>query len=166
MSPANLSPSAQRVQAALAARDIDLHVLELSESTRTADDAANAVGCEVGQIAKSLVFRGRQSDAPILFVVSGANRVNVSRVASVVGEKLSKADADFVRLHTGFSIGGVPVKSDLDRAWQDYCGWRVNYDRALANLCELVKAPYAPWSCDRSAPLYRKDGSAYPRPRT
>ena len=165
MSPANLSPSAQRVQAALAARDIDLHVLELSESTRTADDAANAVGCEVGQIAKSLVFRGRQSDAPILFVVSGANRVNVSRVASVVGEKLSKADADFVRLHTGFAIGGVPVKSDLDRAWRDFGGWRVNYDRTLINLCEFVKAPYAPWSSDRSAPLYRKDGSAYPRPR-
>jgi Cys-tRNA(Pro) deacylase len=104
----NLSTSAQRVQEALTAQDIDLQVFELSASTRTAGDAAEAVGCDVGQIAKSLIFRVQDSGNPILIIVSGANRVNLKQAAFVVGESLSKADANFVRNHTGFAIGGVP----------------------------------------------------------
>ena len=79
---------------------------------------------------------------------------------------ISLSREEFDAVCANLSGGGVPVKPDLDQAWQDFGGWRVNYDRALTSLCELVNAPYAPWSSDRSAPLYRSDGSAYPRPRT
>lgn len=106
--PAELSASAQRVQAALAHSGLTLEVIELPASTRTAVDAAQAIGCQVGQIAKSLVFRARDSARPILVIASGSNRVNVQAVGQLVGEPIAKADADFVRQHTGFAIGGVP----------------------------------------------------------
>ncbi len=102
-----LSPSAQRVQDALAARGLSCQVIELPASTRTAQEAANAVGCAVGQIVKSLVFRGTQTGRPILALVSGANRVNEARLGDLAGEPVAKADAAFVRAHTGFAIGGV-----------------------------------------------------------
>jgi prolyl-tRNA editing enzyme YbaK/EbsC (Cys-tRNA(Pro) deacylase) len=103
-----LSPSARRVQQALSALGFSLRVVELPASTRTAVEAAQAVGCEVGQIVKSLVFKGEHSSRPILILVSGANRVDQAKVALTTGEPLGKADADFVRQHTGFAIGGVP----------------------------------------------------------
>ncbi len=104
-----LSPSAQKVQAALLERGFGhLVVQELSDSTRTAQEAAAAVGCAVEQIVKSLVFRGTLSGKAYLFLVSGANRVDESKAASITGEPLSKADAGFVRGVTGFAIGGVP----------------------------------------------------------
>ena len=106
--PQSLSPSAQKVQDALLAFGLDLQVLELPSSTRTAVEAAQAVGCDVGQIVKSLVFRGAHSGIPVLLLVSGRNRVNEQAVAGVLGEPIGKADADFVRQHTGFVIGGVP----------------------------------------------------------
>lgn len=107
MSP-ELSSSAQKVQAALQKLGMDLQVVELPGSTRTALEAAQAVGCEVGQIVKSLVFKGKRSERPVLVVASGANRVDERRVEALIGEPLGKADADFVRQHTGFVIGGVP----------------------------------------------------------
>jgi len=85
-----------------------LQVVELPASTRTALEAASAVGCQVGQIVKSLVFRRQDSEAPLLILASGANRVNEAGVQALLGEAVGKADADFVRLHTGFAIGGVP----------------------------------------------------------
>jgi prolyl-tRNA editing enzyme YbaK/EbsC (Cys-tRNA(Pro) deacylase) len=103
-----LSASAQKVQAALAARGFALPVVELPQSTRTSAEAAAAVGCSVGQIAKSLIFRAAKSDRPVLVLTSGANRVSESAVAALVGEPLAKADADYVRARTGFVIGGVP----------------------------------------------------------
>jgi prolyl-tRNA editing enzyme YbaK/EbsC (Cys-tRNA(Pro) deacylase) len=103
-----LSASAQKVQQALAGFGLDCRVKELGESTRTAVDAALAVGCDVGQIVKSLVFRGKTSGAGIFVVASGANRVNEKLLAALVGEKIDKADADFAREQTGFAIGGVP----------------------------------------------------------
>jgi len=103
-----LSPSAQKVQQALASFGLDCRVKELGESTRTALDAAQAVGCDVGQIVKSLVFRGKTSGAGVFVVASGANRVNEKLLAALVGEKIDKADADFVREQTGYAIGGVP----------------------------------------------------------
>ena len=106
--PETLSPSAQRVQDALREFGLDLQVLELPASTRTAIEAARAVGCDVGQIVKSLVFRRAHSGNPVLILVSGSNRVNEQSVAAVLGEPIGKADADFVRQHTGFVIGGVP----------------------------------------------------------
>ena len=103
-----LSPSASKVQQALEKAGFSLSVVELPDSTRTAAEAAQAVGCQVGQIVKSLVFKGRRSLKPILVVASGANRVNESRIEALIGEPLGKADAEFVRQHTGFAIGGVP----------------------------------------------------------
>lgn len=102
-----LAPSAQRVQVALRARGLSLRVKEFPASTRTAQDAASAVGCEVGQIVKSLVFKSASGKA-ILVVASGANRVDEAAIAHALGEKIGKADADFVREQTGFVIGGVP----------------------------------------------------------
>jgi prolyl-tRNA editing enzyme YbaK/EbsC (Cys-tRNA(Pro) deacylase) len=104
---ASLSASAQRVQDALTALGLPCRVVELPASTRTAQEAADAVGCSVGQIVKSLVFRGAQTDTPILVLASGANRVHEARLAELAGQPIAKADAAFVRAHTGFSIGGV-----------------------------------------------------------
>ncbi|MGK0618737.1 YbaK/EbsC family protein [Meiothermus cerbereus] len=104
-----LSPSAQKVQEALHRRGFDhLQVQELSASTRTAQEAASAVGCAVGQIVKSLIFRGATSTKPYLLLVSGANRVDLPRLEAYLGEQLEKPDAEYVRRVTGFAIGGVP----------------------------------------------------------
>ena len=99
------SSSALKVQATLGDR---FQVLEFDASTRTAADAAAAIGCTVAQIAKSLIFRGEQSQRPVLVVASGASRVDETKVAAALGETIARADADFVREATGFSIGGVP----------------------------------------------------------
>ena len=106
--PQNLSSSAMKVQEALNQYGLSCQVVEMPQSTRTAEDAARAVGCQVGQIVKSLVFQGNQSHQAILVATSGANRVNEKKVAALISEPLSKADADFVREKTGFAIGGVP----------------------------------------------------------
>jgi len=81
--------------------------MELPQSTRTANDAAKAIGCEVAQIAKSLVFRSTSGE-PILVIASGTNRVNEATIAEAIGEAIGKAAAEFVRERTGFAIGGVP----------------------------------------------------------
>lgn len=105
----NLSTSAQRVQDYLTQQGLaHLQVQELSASTRTAQEAADAVGCTVGQIVKSLIFRGAKTSKPYLLLVSGSNRVDVHRIEESIGEKLEKPDADYVRQVTGFAIGGVP----------------------------------------------------------
>ena len=102
-----LKESAKRVQAALAARGFAFEVREFPAGTRTSAEAA-AIGCAVGQIAKSLVFRARESGRPVLVIASGANRVDETAVGALLGEKIGRADADFVRAATGFAIGGVP----------------------------------------------------------
>ncbi len=103
-----LSPSAQKVQDALDVLGIQLKVVELPDSTRSAAEAAQAIGCTVGQIAKSLIFRGAQTGRPVLVIASGANRVDEKKIGALAGEPIGKADADFVRQRTGFAIGGVP----------------------------------------------------------
>ena len=103
-----LSPAAARVQAALHAAGLELRVIELPASTRTAADAAAALGCSVAQIVKSLVFRTVNSHEAVLVLASGGNRVDEQRVGVQLGEPIEKANADFVRQRTGFSIGGVP----------------------------------------------------------
>jgi prolyl-tRNA editing enzyme YbaK/EbsC (Cys-tRNA(Pro) deacylase) len=103
-----LSASALKVQEALRALGVECKVAELPGSTRTAIEAAAAVGCTVGQIVKSLVFTGKVSGKPLLALVSGSNRVDEKKLARLAGEATGKADADFARLHTGFAIGGVP----------------------------------------------------------
>ena len=103
-----LKPSAQKVQDALNALGTKIFSIhELPDSTRSAAEAAQAVGCQVGQIAKSLIFKTKTSQRPVLVIASGPNRVVENKIAALVGEKISKADADFVRQHTGFAIGGV-----------------------------------------------------------
>jgi len=104
----SLSASAQKVQDTLTDLGFNMQVVELPNSTRTAVEAAQAVGCHVGQIVKSLIFRALKSDRPILVVASGSNRVNEALISRQVGEPLGKADANFVRERTGFAIGGVP----------------------------------------------------------
>lgn len=103
-----LSASASRVEQALRERGLATEVRQMPDSTRTAQEAAAALGCDVGQIAKSLVFRGERSGAPVLVIASGADRVDERRLAEVIGEPVVKPDADFVRERTGFGIGGVP----------------------------------------------------------
>jgi Cys-tRNA(Pro) deacylase len=103
-----LSPSAQKVQDALHALGFDLTVIEHAESTRTAQEAADRVGVTLGQIVKSLIFKGKKSGKPILVLTSGANRVDEKRIKAYSGEKIGRADPDFVREVTGFAIGGVP----------------------------------------------------------
>ncbi|WP_069801250.1 YbaK/EbsC family protein [Thermogemmatispora onikobensis] len=105
---AHLSPAARRVQEALTAGGFRCEVVELPTSTRTASEAARAVGCALGQIVKSLVFRGRESGRPILVEASGANRVDEGCLGELVGEPIERANADFVKERTGFAIGGVP----------------------------------------------------------
>ena len=103
-----LSTSAQKVQDALKKGGFTSQVVELADSTRTAREAAEAIGCRVEQIVKSLVFRGKQTNKPVLVVASGQNRVNEKRLGELAGEAIAKGDANFVRQHTGFVVGGVP----------------------------------------------------------
>ena len=103
-----LKSSARKVQEALGARGFANEVVELPSSTRTAAEAAAAVGCEVGQIVKSLVFRGSQSGRAVLVVASGSHRVDEGALSTLLGEDVEKASAEFVREQTGFAIGGVP----------------------------------------------------------
>lgn len=103
----SLKESAQRVQDLLAEWGYANKVVELPDSARTAQEAADAIGCEVAQIAKSIIFRLKSSDKPLLVVASGANRVNERLIAGKLNDRLGKADADYVRERTGFVIGGV-----------------------------------------------------------
>ena len=103
-----LSDSASRVQDYLTERGFSFEVRELPGSTRTAQEAADSIGCEVAQIAKSLVFREKETNLPVLVIASGSNRVDLSKIESGTGLKLGKADANFVREHVGFAIGGIP----------------------------------------------------------
>lgn len=99
--------SVQRVQNALSELGYANRIVELPDSCRTAREAADAIGCQVAQIAKSIIFRLSESGKPLLVVASGVNRVNEKRISGRLQEKLAKADADFVRERTGFVIGGV-----------------------------------------------------------
>ncbi len=104
----NLSPSAQKVQDALTALGLPCRVIEHLESTRTAQEAADRVGVTLGQIVKSLVFRGKTSGKGMLILTSGANRVDEKIISQLAGEPIGRADPEFVRAMTGYAIGGVP----------------------------------------------------------
>jgi prolyl-tRNA editing enzyme YbaK/EbsC (Cys-tRNA(Pro) deacylase) len=95
-----------RFETWLATMDSGIAVKEFPQGTRTAPDAARAVGCELGQIVKSLVFIA--AGRPVVALVSGANRLDERRLAAVAGDPVSKADAETARAATGYSIGGVP----------------------------------------------------------
>jgi len=101
-----LSPAAQRVQELLRAQGSQSQVRQFATTARTSAEAAAAIGCEVAEIAKSLVFRAA-SGKPVLVIASGINRVDEKKVAAALGESIGKADAAFVRDRTGYAIGGV-----------------------------------------------------------
>jgi prolyl-tRNA editing enzyme YbaK/EbsC (Cys-tRNA(Pro) deacylase) len=103
-----LSASAARVQEALHGAGLTVKVFEHRAPARTAQEAAQVLGCELGQITKSLVFRGVRSGAPLLVLTSGVNRVDLEKAAHHAGEPLVKADAAFTREVTGYAIGGIP----------------------------------------------------------
>lgn len=104
----SLKKSAISVQKALTQKGLECKVIELSDSARTAEEAATALGCDVAQIVKSLIFKTKESHRPVLVLASGPNRVNEKIITRYIGEKITKADADFVRGITGFAIGGIP----------------------------------------------------------
>jgi len=111
----SLSPSSQKVQDALRVLGFSNQVMELQSTTRTSAEAAQAVGCRVEQIAKSILFQGKNSHKPILVIASGVNRVNEKKIEEFISEPLGKADADYVRNRTGFVIGGVPPIGHLEK---------------------------------------------------
>ena len=115
-----MSKSLKRVRAALEAAGIDTEIVE-TPLARTAADAAAALGCDVDQIAKSIVFRGETSGQAILFITAGGNRVDGNKASSLAGEPLGKADAALIRAQTGFAIGGVSPVGHLNpiRAFAD-----------------------------------------------
>ena len=106
--PASLHASPRRVSEAAQALGLEIAVHVMAHSTRTAEEAAAACACKVGQIVKSLVFKGRGSGKALLFLVAGDNRLDEKVAAELAGEALEKPDARFVREETGFAIGGVP----------------------------------------------------------
>ena len=126
MSDALSSPSVQRVRRALDEAGVASEIVELPGAARTAKAAAHFLGCDVGQIANSLVFR-TQSHQAILVMSSGAKRVDLARLGTVAGEAVGKADAEFVRGATGFAIGGVapvghatPLRTFVEQSLAEY----------------------------------------------
>lgn len=103
-----LSDSAKRVQDFLSAMGFFFEVKELPGSARTAQEAADSIGCSVSQIAKSLVFRDKEIDRPILVIASGSNRVDLGKIEKTTGLKLGKADGKYVKERVGYAIGGIP----------------------------------------------------------
>lgn len=116
-----MSKSLKRVEAALEKAGLRVQIREMDESTRTAEDAARAVGCEVDQIAKSIIFCGKDSGHVVLFLTAGGNRVDADKATAVAGQALGKADANQIRAETGFAIGGVSPVGHLAQleTWLD-----------------------------------------------
>ncbi len=139
-----LSPSAQRVQDALAAAGIAARIVEYDVPARTSAEAAAVLGCTVGQIAKSLVFRAA-SGAPVLVIASGAHRVDEAKVAALASEPIGKADAAFVRAATGYAIGGIPPLAHAQ-------GMRTFVDRNLAQYATVYAAGGTPHAMFPIAP--------------
>jgi prolyl-tRNA editing enzyme YbaK/EbsC (Cys-tRNA(Pro) deacylase) len=143
--PEALSESAQRVQDALAAQGVSCQVVELPQTTRTASEAAEAIGCSVGQIAKSLIFKGKDSGRPVLVIASGKHRVDEKRIGELLGEAIGRADADYVREKTGFVIGGVPPLAHSTTP-------ATFIDEALTEYAEIWAAAGTPFAVFRLTP--------------
>lgn len=103
-----LSRKAKRVQDVIREKGFEFTVRELPDSTRTAKDAAKALGCTTAQIAKSLVFMDKDANLPVLVIASGINRVSLEKIKQATGRTLVQADGKFVKDRVGFAIGGVP----------------------------------------------------------
>ncbi len=141
----SLSSAAQKVQDALIAQGFSYQVVELPQTTRTAAEAALAVGCQVEQIAKSIIFKTRQTGRPLLVIASGINRVDEHRLSELAGEKIEKPDADFVREKTGFVIGGIPPTGHIHKL-------ETYIDEDLLKLNEIWAAAGTPFAVFKLAP--------------
>ncbi len=122
-----MSKSLKRVTTALEAAGIDPSTIIEARDTHTAEQAAAVAGCEVDQIAKSIIFRGDETGKAILFMTAGGNRVDTQKASAVAGELLGKADAAIIRAQTGFAIGGVspighlnPIQAFIDPRLNDF----------------------------------------------
>ena len=142
-----LPAAARRVESAARALGLDIVVRAMPGSTRTVGDAAAAVGAEVGQIVKSLVFKTAAGDEPVLFLVSGNNRLNEDGVGARIGAAIVRADADFVRKVTGYAIGGVPPLGHPTRLRtyfdEDLLGYEIVWAAAGTPNCLFCVAPVA-----------------------
>lgn len=115
-----MSKSLKRVKAALESHGLVANILEVGQA-RTAAEAAASVGCELDQIAKSIIFQAEDTGLPVLFLTAGGNQVDIKKASEVAGTALGKSDAQVIRSHTGFAIGGVAPIGHLSpiRAWMD-----------------------------------------------
>ena len=116
-----MSKSLKRVIAHMQDLGLASEILHVTVPTNTAQQAADVVGCQLDQIAKSVIFRGEESGTAILFLTAGGNRVDAAKASALAGEPLGKADASLIRNQTGFAIGGVspfghlnPIRAFLD----------------------------------------------------
>lgn len=134
-----------RVKEVLEASGIDFKIRLLPDAVRTAQLAADALGCAVGQIANSLIFRNRADDTAVLVMCAGDRRVALDKVLAVTGIELRRADADFVRAETGFAIGGVPPVAHRHPL-------RKLLDRSLQRHDEIWAAAGTPESVFRMSP--------------
>lgn len=132
-----MSKSLKRVKAALLDAGLDTDIMEMAGETRTAADAAREAGCDIDQIAKSIIFRGETSGAVILFITAGGNQVDPARAAALAQEPLGRADAAFVRQTTGFAIGGVAPVGHLTPP-------RVFFDKRLQDFATVYAAAGTP----------------------
>lgn len=153
----NLSEECRRVRQYLADHRVESEVRVLADSTRTAEEAALALGCTPAQIIKSIIFRAKASDRPVLVLTCGDRRVNEKKVAALIGEKIGRADAQFVQSRTGFTVGGVPpfahseqptvvVDSSVqrfDRVWASAGSAHSMVEIATEALIRLVGGPVA-----------------------
>lgn len=115
-----MSKSLNRVRTALETAGLPVDIRDVGQA-RTAQEAADSVGCHIDQIAKSIIFRAETSGDAVLFLTAGGNRVDAARASACAGEPLGKADAALIRAQTGFAIGGVAPVGHLNpiRAWLD-----------------------------------------------
>ncbi len=140
-----LSPNAQKVQEFLDKQGFSYQVVEFQQKTRSAAEAAQAIGCTLEQIAKSIVFQGSYTQKPILVIASGVNRVDESKLISLVSEPVQKANPEFVRQHTGFSIGGVPPIHYINKI-------ETFIDEDLLRYAEIWAAAGTPYAVFKLAP--------------
>lgn len=146
-----MSKSVKRVARAAEELGLSIQICRMGQSTRTAEDAAVACGCEVGQIVKSLIFKAADGDL-VLLLVAGDNRVDLDRATTVVGTPLSRADADEVRRRTGFAIGGVSPLGHLETP-------RIYMDRDLMAHPSVWAAAGAPDAVFEIAPAALREAT-------
>lgn len=139
-----MSKSLKRVTRALDAAGIDTEIRETA-AARTAAEAAAALGCEIDQIAKSIIFRGEENQQAILFITAGGNRVDAAKASACAGEALGKADAALIRAQTGFAIGGVSPVGHLNPI-------RAFYDPKLMDFDVIWAAAGTPHHVFRATP--------------